>query len=175
MTWAEARITADPRGLDVGDYAFISSRALRGYPPAAIAKMIGRPLETVQEAMFMAPEREVRMPVLKLAAPVVEVVPSPPGIPDRPRQIIEEISARYGFTSAQLTGERRYRALIVARHHAVYDIRSLGSFSYPQIGMMFNCDHTTMVGAFQSHLRRVAAGDPRLRDENPVYGETACC
>ncbi len=163
MTWAEARITADPRGLDVGDYAFISSRALRGYPPAAIAKMIGRPLETVQEAMFMAPEREVRMPVLKLAAPVVEVVPSPPGIPDRARKVLDEIAARYDLTRGDLLGRRRRLSHTIPRQHAMHDMMVLRIYSVIRLGMIFQRDHSTVLFGYRAHRRRLADSDSRLR------------
>jgi chromosomal replication initiation ATPase DnaA len=75
----------------------------------------------------------------------------------RGQMIMEEIAARHGFTIADLKGVRRHPPLIVARHHAMYEVaRQCKNLSIVKIGLMFRRDHTTLLAALRRWPEKAA-------------------
>lgn len=83
--------------------------------------------------------------------------------PAAARQIIEYVSLVYGFDASQVTGPLRTKALVVARHIAIYLVhiktdRSVGTLKW--IARRFSGrDHTTILHAIKKTARRRAV-DP---------------
>jgi chromosomal replication initiation ATPase DnaA len=77
------------------------------------------------------------------------VEPAPP-IPmplNRAKRIIDEVAAQYKIRAAEMIGPRRHAYLIEPRHVAMRRIRAELGYSYPQIGRLFNRDHSTIIWA----------------------------
>jgi len=65
-----------------------------------------------------------------------------------PEMILVAVADTYGLTVEELTGPRRARPLVTARHVAMYLVRSLTDYSYPSIGKVFGGrDHSTVISA----------------------------
>jgi chromosomal replication initiation ATPase DnaA len=76
------------------------------------------------------------------------------------RRIAKEVAKNHGFTVAELFSRRRERALVKARHLAMYRIRKETELSLPRIGRMFGGrDHTTVLSACRAHQARKARGE----------------
>lgn len=68
--------------------------------------------------------------------------------------IIDVVAAWYRVTLKDLVRKDRSRTIVIARHTAMYLIRELTSLSLPEIGALFNRDHTTVVHALNNIERR---------------------
>ncbi len=79
-----------------------------------------------------------------ISTPPVMPIVSPPA---RARKIIAEVAAAYEVTPADLTGPRRHQHLIEPRWLAMRRIRHELNYSFPQIGRLFNRDHSTVIWA----------------------------
>lgn len=72
--------------------------------------------------------------------------------------IMDETIARYGISRALLISQRRQRALVLARHEAMYRCVHETAASYPEIARAFgDRDHTTIIHAERAHAKRLAA------------------
>jgi chromosomal replication initiator protein len=61
------------------------------------------------------------------------------------RQIIDEIAATHDITREDMIGPRRYPHLVEARREAMRRVRDELGYSYPQIGRIFNRDHSSVI------------------------------
>lgn len=61
--------------------------------------------------------------------------------------IAESVAHDHGLTFADLAGRSRKKHIVAARYSAIRLVRAVSSMSYPQIGRMFNRDHTTVMHA----------------------------
>ena len=78
------------------------------------------------------------------------VIDPPPPIAfpaNRAKRIIDEVAAQYKIRAAEMVGPRRHAYLIEPRHVAMRRIRAELGYSYPQIGRIFNRDHSTIIWA----------------------------
>ncbi len=66
---------------------------------------------------------------------------------ERAARIIEAVSTLSGFTVDRLVGPSREAPLAWERHVAMWLIRQHTGLSFPQIGRLFNRDHSTVVHA----------------------------
>ena len=67
-----------------------------------------------------------------------------------PNRILETVATTVGIELKDLTGSSRKKALVKARHIAIFLIRENTSLSLPEIGrLMGNRDHTTIYHAHQ--------------------------
>ena len=65
-----------------------------------------------------------------------------------PDMILAAVAEYYHLSVEELTGPRRARPLVTARHVAMYLVRSLTDYSYPSIGKVFGGrDHSTVISA----------------------------
>ncbi len=67
-----------------------------------------------------------------------------------PDMILDAVAQAYGLSVDEITGPRRARPLVTARHVAMYLIRNLTDYSYPSIGKVFgDRDHSTCISAVE--------------------------
>ena len=88
-------------------------------------------------------------------------------VPRPPRLLIAEIqrrvAAHFSFISYDLISPCRSRALVAARHVAMYLARRHTDRSYPEIGRRFGRDHSSVISAVRGiEARRMV--DPGLDD-----------
>ncbi len=70
----------------------------------------------------------------------------------------------FGINQGDLVGTRRQRALVRARHLAMFLCRQRLGLSYPELGIAFgNRDHTTILSACERARERLAL-EPGMRD-----------
>lgn len=96
-------------------------------------------------------------------ANIVRTEHQPLNLLDRPsaRMLIQLAARRWNVCAELLTGESRDTLVVVARHHAMWLIRTHTKLSLPQIGRIFGGrDHTTVLYGIRQHLKRVAGREP---------------
>lgn len=71
------------------------------------------------------------------------------------RSIQESACRHFGITREDLLSRRRGGNLIAARHIAIYLARTLTDKSYPEIGRLFNRDHTVAMHAYRQIDRKL--------------------
>ena len=74
-------------------------------------------------------------------------------------KIFASIFKKYNIHREDILGTRRTKDITFARHVSIYLIRSITEMSYPNIGKMFNRDHTTIMSSYESVKKR-------MRDDN---------
>lgn len=73
------------------------------------------------------------------------------------RLIATLIGEEHGFTADQIMSYRKPDRLVLARHHAMVELRRLRpNMSLPQIGKAFGRDHTSVINAFKRWPEKVA-------------------
>jgi chromosomal replication initiator protein len=73
-----------------------------------------------------------------------------------------------------LCGSSRHKTVAMARHELMAWFRARTGLSYPEIGMVFGRDHTTIISAVQKVDRMMASDDHvRARHAIPRDGESA--
>lgn len=78
--------------------------------------------------------------------------------------IIEHVAKAYNLLVEQIRSQRKTAKIALARQIAMYLTRELTNLSFPEIGFVFNRDHSTAVHAWQVIGRRVA-GRPIFASE----------
>lgn len=77
-----------------------------------------------------------------------------------PDDIIEETAKCYGFTSEELKGKKRDTGVVLARQVAMYLVRQILNLSAPEIGSIFNKDHTTVLHS----INKIASEIPKSQE-----------
>jgi len=62
---------------------------------------------------------------------------------------------KYGISRNELTGQKRTKEIVNARHIAIYLIRNTVELSLPNIGKIFNRDHTTVMSSIENVEKRI--------------------
>jgi len=79
-------------------------------------------------------------------------------------QVVRLIRPRRGVTVEDLVSRDRHKNVSAARHEIIYWIRTKLDWSYPEIGKLFERDHTSIMSAY----RKVLAQNPHFgASENP--------
>ncbi len=78
--------------------------------------------------------------------------------------IIDEVEKYYHLPSGSLVTKKRSNDVAYPRHIAMYLAREVLDESYPQIGMEFNRDHSTVMNAVKK-VRKNLSGDKELADK----------
>lgn len=78
------------------------------------------------------------------------------------REIISKVAKAYGLSVEALTGPSRKRAVVEARWEAMRRLKAETKLSSPQIGALFNRDHTTVLHALGT-LKHSVARDLKAR------------
>ncbi len=99
------------------------------------------------------------------------IAPSPPPASEKPEDsavaIGRIVAQHFGLSFADLQGEGRSRSTVLARHHAMWEIRHRLGLSYPEIGRMFHRSHDAV-------LRPVRGIDERLKPSHPGSPHAHC-
>jgi hypothetical protein len=152
--------TSRKGGLDAYEVAFIAQKLEAGIPVSAIAKMLGRPVQTIRDGLppkfreASRPERATAAPVQRQAVTADQVKWRP--APDRAKGIIREVCDAYCVTFGEITGDSRVRAVAHARHDAFNRLADAG-FLLIDIGRFFRRDHTTVMVGIRAHEKRKAS------------------
>lgn len=72
-------------------------------------------------------------------------------------RIAAEVSERYNLSVKEMTSPSRSRRVVMARNEAFWRIREETTLSFPQIGMKFGRDHTTVLHGYRQHAKRLAS------------------
>lgn len=70
--------------------------------------------------------------------------------------IMAEVCAKHRIRPAELLSPRRNKAFVLARHEAMYLAHRVCGYSFPQIGIAMNRDHSTVIHAVRAHEKRMA-------------------
>ena len=74
---------------------------------------------------------------------------------DASRRLIAAIASKHGLTAGDLTGPNRRRHVVVARYEAIKAVKAAHpQLSYPQLGRLFNRDHSTCLYAMGGLARK---------------------
>ena len=65
-------------------------------------------------------------------------------------RILEKVAKKYGLSVEDIKGAKRTKDIAYARHITIYMIRKLTDMSLPQIGKLFNRDHTTILSSIRN-------------------------
>ena len=85
---------------------------------------------------------------LEMAQDVLQdLVPSSTPRPLTANQIMERSASSFGFSSVDLRAKSRRQPLVLARQISMYLCRELTDLSLPQIGALFDRDHSTVLHA----------------------------
>lgn len=75
--------------------------------------------------------------------------------------VAESVGSRMGVSAEDILGRSRLRLIVNARHESIAEVhRARPHWSYPQIGLAFGLDHTTVLNA----LRNTGAYEPGSTD-----------
>jgi len=72
----------------------------------------------------------------------------------RAREILQEIAETYNVTVADILSRARRKELVVARHHAMWRVRTSTTLSFPQMARIFQRDHTSVIYGVKAHELR---------------------
>jgi chromosomal replication initiator protein len=85
---------------------------------------------------------------LEMARDVLQdLVPAAASRPLTAEQIMERAAVNFGFSPVDLRAKSRRQPLVLARQVAMYLCRELTDLSLPQIGSLFDRDHSTVLHA----------------------------
>lgn len=89
---------------------------------------------------------------------------------DFTRALIEEVAKRHGLTAGHIVSRCRERRIVVARYEAIIAVhRARPTMSSPQLGRMFNLDHSTVLYALGRTKRRNSVLFPKeATHEQPI-------
>lgn len=112
-------------------------------------KVIVKPQPKPHDVIHVMPEPE----------PVEPPTPPPSLMPvSHWRVIVRDVCEKHGVILADLLSIRRNKAVVAARHEAMYRMRHETTLSYPQIGKrMGGRDHSTVVYGVWKHEQRLEA------------------
>ena len=80
-------------------------------------------------------------------------------IEERARWLIDEHQIPFSFD--ELAGKHRGGGLADARHKVMFELKILFGYSYPQIGKLFNRNHTSVIHAVQK-VRKARGVEPEV-------------
>lgn len=80
------------------------------------------------------------------------------------RSIAVRVAEKHGLTWEQMLDRTRVRRVAWARQEAMYEMREIGMWSFPQIAIALNLkDHTTIIYGADAHERRMNGQPARPR------------
>lgn len=98
----------------------------------------------------------------EMVSEVIEEVKSiNPGLNPTPDMILKTVSNFYSMPVDQILANKRSKDTVKPRQMAMYLVRKLTSYSLPEIGKVFNRDHTTVMHACN-----------KIEDERKMLAET---
>ncbi len=76
-------------------------------------------------------------------------------------KIFSKVTEKYGVSREELVGSKRNKEIANARHTCIYMVRNSTDMSLPNIGKLFNRDHTTVLSSVELIEKR--------RGEDPIF------
>lgn len=95
--------------------------------------------------------------IIDLKARIAELEEFVSGHPDKfaPFKLASLLAKQHGFSMAEIRSERRDGAIVKARHIIMRTIRDkFPTMSWPQLGLLFNREHSTVIFACQDEEKR---------------------
>lgn len=83
-------------------------------------------------------------------------------------EILDEVCSEYAVRRQELLGVSRTAGIVEARHDAMWRFRQCRNeygdplYGYPELGRIFNRDHTTIIHGVRAHQRRMDAQQPHV-------------
>ncbi len=88
--------------------------------------------------------------------PVLRSIAVPQSSWHHARQILREVSVKYGVSTVDLCSHRRPPHLCTARHEAYWRLRNETTWSFPKIGAFLGGrDHTSVMSGCKKHEKRL--------------------
>ena len=141
--------------LDEYERTFIEQKVKAGLSDFAIAQMLQRPRDVVawyrESLSITRGERpEYQSGHARKGKPANSNKP-PRGFSfsSRAKSVLKDVARKHGVRVDDLTSASRKATLVRARWEAWSRIYDLGTYSLPQIGALFNRDHTTILYGIQ--------------------------
>ena len=72
-------------------------------------------------------------------------------------KIFAAIEKKYGIKKTELVSKSRVKEVAQARHVTIYLIRTIIEMSLPNIGKLFNRDHSTVISSIDSIEKKIAS------------------
>ena len=72
-------------------------------------------------------------------------------------KIFAAIEKKYDVSKSELVGKSRVKDVAQARHVAIYLIRTITEMSLPNIGKLFNRDHSTVISSIDTIEKKIAS------------------
>lgn len=88
------------------------------------------------------------------------------------KAIINAVAAQYHIVPIYIISQTRTKNIAAARHMAMYITRRFTQISYPEIGVYFNKDHSTVIGACQKMEIKIKT-HPHKRHYNIILNALA--
>ena len=79
-------------------------------------------------------------------------------------KIFDAVSEKYGVSKEEIYGTHRTKEIATARHVTIYLLRNLTDMSFPNIGRMFNRDHSTIMNSIDVVERRLRSDNMFVMD-----------
>jgi chromosomal replication initiation ATPase DnaA len=70
------------------------------------------------------------------------------------KRIALTIARAHGVSWSEFVSHRRHRYIVIARHHAAYEMYRLTSLSLPAIGRILKMHHTSILFGIRQHAKR---------------------
>ncbi len=86
-------------------------------------------------------------------------------------KIFATVYKKYGISKEDLTGKSRSREIAQARHITIYLIRKITEMSLPNIGKIFNRDHTTALASWETIEKKLKTDAMLTLDVNEMTKE----
>ena len=86
-------------------------------------------------------------------------------------KIFATVYKKYGISKEDLTGKSRSREIAQARHVTIYLIRKITEMSLPNIGKIFNRDHTTALASWETIEKKLKTDAMLTLDINEMTKE----
>ena len=72
-------------------------------------------------------------------------------------RILERVSKKYGVSVEDIKSRKRVKAIVFARHVAIYAIRKMTELSLPAIGKIIGRDHSTVLSSLDVIEKEIAS------------------
>ena len=72
-------------------------------------------------------------------------------------KIFAAVFKKYGIKREDIVGERRNKDVAWARHVSIYLLREITDMSFPNIGKIFNRNHSTIMSSIDAVERKIQA------------------
>lgn len=135
-------------------------RAVRArlWAPPKIRRDVIEVATVPQEVVKVRAAEPVGIGLIIYSAPVGPLPEYREGMTSRQyaRWAVMDCAHRHELTVAEILGNQRSRAIVLARHEAIWMVKKNTHWSLPQIGQFFGGrDHTTILHAVRKHEKRL--------------------